>query len=103
MIYSLTWLAVILGKELTCYVKESVCLDPRLRGDAAHIVWVKVVLEAEVNCEKRSFRVLLCTRDVRRSEDYVCDALLFVSEHIRFVIGGDGGEVAYHCNRPTTS
>ena len=32
--------------------------------------------ETEVNCEKRSLEVLLCTRHVCRSEKYVCDALL---------------------------
>ena len=76
MIYSLTLLAVILGKEQTCCVKESVCLDPKLRCGAVHTVWVKVVSETKVNCEKRSFEVLLCTRDGRQSEKYVCSALL---------------------------
>ena len=76
LIYSLTWLAVILGKKQTCCVKESVYLDPKLRYGAVHIVWVKVVLETKVNCEKRSFEVLLCTRDARQCEKYVCGALL---------------------------
>ena len=76
MIYSLTWLAVILEKERTCCVKESVCLDPELRCGAIHTVWMKVVLETEVNCEKRSFEALLFIQDVRQSEKYVCGALL---------------------------
>ena len=44
-----------------CCVKGSVFMDPKLRGGAIHIVWVKVVLETEANCEKRSLEVLLCT------------------------------------------
>ena len=61
LIYSLTWLAVILGKERTCCVKESVCLYPKLRCGAIYTIWVKVVLKTKVNYEKRSFKVLLCT------------------------------------------
>ena len=61
LIYSLTWLVVILGKERTCCIKESVCLDPKLRGGVVHTVWVKLVSEPKVNCEKKSFEVLLCT------------------------------------------
>ena len=67
---------MILGKGQTCCMKESVCLDPKLRCGAVHTVWVKVVSEAEVNCEKRSFEVLLCTRDGHESEKDVRDALL---------------------------
>ena len=59
-----------------CCVKESVCLDPKLYCGAIHIVWVKVVLETEVNCDKISFEVLSYTQDVRQSEKYVCGALL---------------------------
>ena len=59
-----------------CCVKESVSLDPKLCGSAVHIVWMKVVLETEMNCEKRTPEVLLYTRDVRSTEKYVRDALL---------------------------
>ena len=57
-------------------MKESACLDPQLRGGAVHVVWVKGFLETEVNCEKRLYEVLLCTRDVHQSEKYVRDVLL---------------------------
>ena len=57
-------------------MNESVCLDPKLRCGVVHIVWVKVVLEAKVNCEKRWYEVLVCTRDVCRSEKYVRNMLL---------------------------
>ena len=70
------WLAVILGKEQTYCEKESTYLDPKLYGGAVPTVWVKVVSETEVNCEKRSFEVLLCTQNVRKGEKYVRDALL---------------------------
>ena len=76
MIYSLIWLVVILRKERTCFVKRSVCLDPTLCCGAVHIVWVKVVSETEVNCEKRFSEVLLCTRGVHQSKKYVYNALL---------------------------
>ena len=59
LIYSLTWLATILVKERTYYVKENVCLDPKLSVGAIHIVWVKVVLETEVNCEKNIVRSVI--------------------------------------------
>ena len=75
---------MILGKEQTCCVKESVYLDSKLRYSAIYIVWVKVVLETEVNCEKRLFKVLLCTRDVHRSEKYVATCY-YLSEHVQFV------------------
>ena len=51
-----------------CYVKESVCLDSKLHCGAVQIVWVKVVSDTEVNCEKRSFGVLLCIRAMCQSE-----------------------------------
>ena len=51
-------------------MKESVCVDPTLHCGAALTIWVKVVSETEVNCEKRSCKVLLCTRDGRQSEKY---------------------------------
>ena len=59
-----------------CCVKKSVCLDCKLRGGAIYIVWIKLVSETKVNCEKRSFEGLLCTRNVSQSEKNVRDALL---------------------------
>ena len=56
MIYFQTWLAEILGKERTCYVKESVCLDPKLHGRAVHTIWVKVVLETKVKLGEKIVR-----------------------------------------------
>ena len=52
------------------------CLDPKLYGGAVPTVCVKVVSVTEVNCEKRSFEVLLCTQDVHQSERSARDALL---------------------------
>ena len=67
---------MISGKEQQCCVKESVYLDPKQYGGAIPIVWMKVVFETEVNCEKRLPEVLLYTRDVRQSKKYICDDLL---------------------------
>ena len=61
---------MILGKQRTYYVRESVCLDPELCDGAVHIVWVKVASETELNWEKRLYEVLLCPRDVRQREKY---------------------------------
>ena len=67
-------------------MKESVCLDPRLCGGTIYSVWVKVVLETEENCEKRSFEMFLCTRDMRQSKKITSDVV--ISEHVRFVTKG---------------
>ena len=85
LIYSLTWLVVILGKEQTCCVKESVCLDPKLVlwccphslgeggfGDQSEL-WEKIVRSAAMH-----------TRHVSKQKVHLWH-IIVISEHVRFV------------------
>ena len=72
------------GERTNVLCEISVCLDPKLYCGAVHTVWMKLVLETEVNCEKISLEVLLCTREVQEVKRTL-QRVIIVSEHVQFV------------------